>query len=383
MNLCSYFIFYSYFCSVMLKKRYILAIFILFASLQIQAQKRSWIGRLLGTVRDFMDSATISGIDSNYIVAPKQPWQLMARYNMNQMDIMMDSHFGGPADISLTDLDISARIQTPVNHNVDLWVGYRGFGIGYSFETGPTNGSLFTISASGGVYSINLRLRNFKTNKVNAYINGTDEGDRYDHWHRDVELAKPIHVRSLIIDSYFMFNGERFSYCAAYDQSVMQIRSSGSFMVGAMWHDTKISYDSDENASFIQAMHDIGSINVMQGSLGAGYAYNWVPMRNMLVNVMCMPMVTIYNRQKMTFYDTNVDYDSESYDNDYIHERSSSMNNSGFMFMLNTRMSFTYYWKRTFFGVHGQWDRFPYDHGSGGSGSVTDWFVKAAFGVRF
>jgi hypothetical protein len=96
-----------------------------------------------------------------------------------------------------------------------------------------------------------------------------------------------------------------------------------------------------------------------------------------------MPMVTIYNRQKMTFYDTNVDYDSDSYDNDYIHERSSSMNNSGFMFMLNTRMSFTYYWKRTFFGVHGQWDRFPYDHGNGGSGSITDWFIKAAFGVRF
>jgi hypothetical protein len=51
--------------------------------------------------------------------------------------------------------------------------------------------------------------------------------------------------------------------------------------------------------------------------------------------------------------------------------------------MLNTRMSFTYYWKRTFFGVHGQWDRFPYDHGNGGSGSITDWFIKAAFGVRF
>lgn len=361
----------------------IIVILMLLVCLPIQAQKRTWIGKFLGAVRDYMDSATINGIDSNYIVAPKRPWQVIARYNMNQMDIMMDSHFGGYVDYPYVDLDVDARIQTTVNHNVGFWVGYRGYGIGYSFETGPTNGSLFTIGASGGAYSINLRLRNFKTNELNAHIRGTDMDKTYYDLHQDTELPTPIHVRSLIIDGYLMLDGERFSYCAAYDQSVMQIRSSGSFMVGAMWHDTKISYDSNENASLLRAMHDIGSINVMQGSLGAGYAYNWVPLRNTLVNVMCMPMVTIYNRQKMVFYDTYVDDDVPHYNNDYITERSTSMHNSGFMFMLNTRMSFTYNWKRTFFNIYGQWDRFPYDHGSGGSGSVTDWFVKAAFGVRF
>ena len=88
------------------------------------------------------------------------------------------------------------------------------------------------------------------------------------------QLVDPIKVRSVIADGYYLFNGKRFSYCAAYDQSMLQKRSAGSLMVGAMYYYGRINYASDTNADLIYLMQGLGRVKLWQGSVGAGYAYN-------------------------------------------------------------------------------------------------------------
>lgn len=104
-----------------------------------------------------------------------------------------------------------------------------------------------------------------------------------------------------------MFNSRKFSYPAAYKQRVIQKRSAGSLMAGVMYNYTRIDYSSDSNGDLIYLMEGLGKVELWQGSVGVGYAYNWVPARGLLINVMAMPMLTLVNKLKAYGYATNIE----------------------------------------------------------------------------
>jgi hypothetical protein len=197
-----------------------------------------------------------------------------------------------------------------------------------------------------------------------------------------------------MLDAYYMFNGKRFSYAAAYDQSVIQKRSAGSFMVGAMYYYSHINYANDENAAFILLMDDIGRIKQWQLSIGAGYAYNLVPCRGLLINAMFMPMLTVYDRHKTWRYDSNLRdqainnvlyNEDELIESDYrLKEEPLSVTDSHSPIALNfdTRLSLTYQWNWLFINAYGQFSRFHFKEGCV-KGTLLDWYVNASIGVRF
>ena len=74
-----------------------------------------------------------------------------------------------------------------------------------------------------------------------------------------------------------------------------------------MYNYMDINYTSSLNGDIIYMMGGLGRVKFWQGSVGAGYAYNWVPMRGLLVNVMAMPMLTFVNKLKAYAYTTNVE----------------------------------------------------------------------------
>ena len=75
-------------------------------------------------------------------------------------------------------------------------------------------------------------------------------------------------------------------------------------MAGFMYYHSHINYAFDLNADFILMMNDIGRIKQWQGSAGVGYAYNYVPVKGMLISAFAMPMLTLYNRNKIWKYDS-------------------------------------------------------------------------------
>ena len=368
----------------MMKRRYIVVLCLL-CCLSGLAQEKSWLLRALGSVKNYIDSSAVKGIDSQYIGVPERPWQVMTKYNLNQMRLQMNSHFGGPDEAY--ELNLEPHMKTEPAHNVGFWIGYRGYGIGYSVGIGPKSGSYFTAGVTGSSYGLNLRLRTFSTDQPELHLWGRgfeeiNDGKAFDVI-EDGEVDNSIRVRSLIIDGYYLFNGKRFSYMAAYDQSAIQLRSAGSFLVGAMWHHTTIRYNSDRNSAFIALMHNIGVQMIRQGNIGAGYAYNWVPFKGMLVNALVMPMLTVYNNQKVEFYDCYVDNSTDDTENDRIEYRDSESKTSAMTVTVDARLSLTYNWERLFVNVYGQWNRFRYDHDDAGSGRINDWFVNASVGFRF
>ena len=359
-----------------------------------QAMAQGKLATFAKKVGTLIDTMAVKGLDRNYIDAPEKPWQLIAKGNVNQTIVSMN------ADGNILGVDYSARpyLKTQPSQYVGFWAGYRGYGIGYTVNVGGDKGSNLVFGATGGAYGVNVRIHSFDNSNPSINLNSELLSEEEQETWDDVQLIDPIHVRTVIADGYYMFNGKKFSYAAAYDQSVIQKRSAGSLMAGLMYNYTHIDYATDLNGDLVYLMHGLGKVKLWQGSAGVGYAYNWVPARGLLVNVMLMPMVTFVNKLKVFAYATNVpelmtddrfwsedisneEWDEWFYSNVHITPMGDKTINSGISLGFDTRMSVTYNFGRYFISAYGQFNNIRYRHQST-HGYLNDWFINTAIGIR-
>lgn len=361
---------------------------------------------LLGKVGTFIDSLSIKGLDRRYISAPKKPWQVIVKGNINQSDLKLSSTTQNAEEVlffAKDEMTWEPRAKTDPASYLGFWAGYRGYGFGYSWNIGGDKGRILTFGATGGSYGVNLRIHWFDNDEPEVYFKGnllediTDDGTliyKPTTINETIELGSPISTRALFLDGYYLFN-KKCSYAAAYDQSVNQIRSAGSLMAGAMYFYSNTTYNDDVNADLIMLMDDIGRIRLWQVSAGAGYIYNWVPAKGLLVSAMAIPMLTFYNRSKMYRYDSNLKdvvqaggYDEflQMDNKDYrIREAETDPEatyNSNMRVNFDARLSITYEWnERIFLNAFGQFSNFRFKTDNV-SGRLNDWYINASIGVR-
>ena len=261
------------------------SLFVLLLCLCSPLAAQSGLLSLLKKVGSKLDSMSVKGVDRRYIDAPERPWQFIVKGNINQTILSMRTH----GDIEGVPYSAKPQLKTTPSQYLGFWVGYRGYGIGYTANVGGDKGGYLTFGATGGAYGVNVRIHNFENKTPNFNLNSDIiPEDGKESWNK-VVLIDPIRIRTVMADGYYMFNGKKFSYSAAYDQSVIQKRSAGSLMAGFMYNYTRIDYSSDVNGDMVFLMGGVGKVKLWQGSAGVGYAYNWVPVRGLLVNIMAMP----------------------------------------------------------------------------------------------
>lgn len=376
---------------------------VLLALCSIQAfpqERRPWLLRAINSVGRYIDTMTVRGIDQRYIEVPKKPWQVVLKYHTNDMDLRATSKLSKEhmaARGLCGELNWESLFQPTSSQSLGAWVGYRGYGLGYSFSISRSKGSNWSIGATGANYGINLRKRSFSTNELSASIWGYDDYGPME-MSESIKTWQPIDVKTAIFDAYYMLNGKHFSYAAAYDQSVNQIRSAGSLMFGIMWYQTSIDYSARQNALFIQLIGDIGRVKIHEGSIGAGYAYNWVPVKNVLVNITAMPMITLYSRSKSYLYDSNYDVfidedevsptGKKAVPDDYswlddvtLEEKGTNVDYGHVTFNIDARMSIVWNFGRYFLNVYGQLNHFR-NTIDDSKIRLTDWYVNASLGFR-
>ena len=359
-----------------------------------QALAQTAVTELVRKVGTLIDSMSVKGLDRRYIEAPEKPWQIIARGNVYQSILSMK------ATGTIMGVDYKARpyLKTDPSRYVGLWAGYRGYGLGYTVNVGGDKGSYLTFGAMGGAYGINVRIHSFENSSPNFDLNSDIiPEDEKDEWGK-VQLANPIKVRTVIADGYYLFNGKHCSYAAAYDQSVIQKRSAGSLMAGAMYYYGHIDYAADANGDLIYMMQGLGRVKLWQGSVGVGYAYNWVPVKGLLVNAFAMPMLTFVNKIKAYGYATNVEelmedpraldenitneeWDEWFYGDLRITPMGNKTFNSGMTVNFDARLSVTYNFGRFFANAYGQFCNMRYSH-DGSHGHLNDWFINTSFGLR-
>ena len=387
---------------------------------------------ILNQVKKIADATMVHGVDTNYIKTPDQPWQISIKSRVAQTDLQMHSTIDGaelfdgggtmPLILGVGDMATDPRIMTRVSTSLGVKVGYKGLSASYSFPIGGDKGQNLSLRTAGRWYSLNLRWHKFKAKNARIHYAGaarfrgvadpyattaeeffTDWGDPET---RDVTekepFPSPVNIQTLIFDGCYIFNSKKFSYAAAYNQKTYQVRSAGSPVAGLMAYYADFKYNDPRNAELIYEMDGIGRLRQCQVSVGGGYAYNFVPAKGWLISGMCMPMVTLLNRTKISTYtsnvkeiahehltdyaialwdDENAEYPELSPDRYQIESTGTQSRNNRLALNFTARMSVTYNWSRYFVNANGQFNNFNYKHRAM-HGHLNDWFINASVGVR-
>ena len=378
-------------------------------SVSTQESKPNLTARL-HQVQQYLDTKAKAKVDPTYIEVPDKPWRVILRYKENAVDVDYSQSLDIPAYNEHADWNLC--FEPPLASSIGFWVGYRGTGFSYSKSLTKNAGRYYSISSTGAKYGFNFRLRRFNTK--DARFSSTDrnlETGVESEIDSAVIMPSPVWIRSVYINGYYVFNGRRYSQAAAYNQSVIQRHSAGSFLLGATWYQSSFDYSDYKNATYMIIGHGIHRIKVHQANLGIGYGYNWVPLRGLVVNVMAMPTISVYNRVKAYKYETNYDLSAEQSVDDFgnwnpetrrwangkthkpllMHDNSNSqfdywdiepeVNYSMLRLNLDLRLGIAYNWSNYFISTQAQYNNFHYKSDNC-KVNIYDAYARLAFGVR-
>ena len=361
----------------------------LMASAQGEEKKsdQNFVVKGLMWVKTLIDSMAVANIDRSYIEQPKKPWAVEARSSISHSSLEMEADWSFE---NVIDGRITAKTDNNYPASLGVWAGYRGYGFGFSKQLSG-DGSTFSLGAMGGSFGINMRINSYRSSTPYVTYSFASGGE-VDADAGDVPLDDPIRIRSFFLDGYYMFNGRHFSYAAAYDQSLIQRRSAGSFMAGLMYYHSSVAFDDDSSWPMVLLMKTIGKLKFTQANVGAGYAYNWVPARGWLVSAQVMPMITFYNKTKVCYYDIqddkgksifSIDSDEIDYDGHYhVVEVNDEATGNRVSWNFDARLSLVYNWSNCYLRVYGHYNRFRYKNDDG-IGWLQDWTGYASLGIRF
>ena len=362
----------------------------------------------LRQVQQILDARVKKKVDPAYIEVPEKPWRVIMRYKENVVDV--DYFQGVDLPESNEHSDVRLCFEPPLAASVGVWVGYRGLGASISRSVARNAGRYYSISSTGAKFGFNFRLRRFRVEKARFmatdYKDGKLDGEPYD---TVTNMYSPVWIRSVYVNGYYVLNGRHYSQAAAYNQSVIQRRSSGSLLLGLTWYQSSFDYSDINNYLYMLISDGIRRIKVHQANLGIGYGYNWVPLRGLVVNAMAMPTFSVYNRVKVYRYNFNYclaeddpvdDYGEwnrqtktwangkmskpilmdEDLDLDYW-DGGAETAYSAFQLNLDLRVGIAYNWKNYFVGLQGQYNNFIYKKDKT-KVNLYDAYARLSFGVR-
>ena len=360
-----------------------------------EKQKKSFKERLL----HYLDSSNVQGTDPEYIALPQKKWCITLNSSTDQMDLDLNSHVE-ETYIDADDLspiqslfDFNLKIKPPVANSLGLWVGYRGWGGGYSLSLSGNKGINMSFNIATPSNGVNIRWRrfNFSNPEIhisNIFFNGEPLGEDVDN---TLELDQAMKIESFVFDGYWIFNKRRFSLASAYGQSVIQKRSAGSFIAGLMIYYQKFDITQPQNLSILSDMFKgLGCLKIYQGSLGAGYTYNWVPTKGLIVNAVAMPVVSVLNYMKADSYTVRYAHDNPDgnpdienvWDNIVVEHKSSNSQWGSLRLNLDVRASVTYWYRNCFINAMGQIHSFSSSY-DGTKIGMSNWDIKGSLGITF
>lgn len=288
--------------------------------------------------------------DTTYIGIPYGRWSISLYENMTR------HHY----------YQITARepyeIRNKMSFSTGVGISYRGVGIGLSVNfrklMGETKDSDFYVRLYG--------------NRIGGDLLIFNVGNFYDMKFKS-DVSRNNNLKGFRINLYYVFNNKKYSYSSAFSYSQIQKKSAGSVIAVMSFYSDKLSfgYDNEYYKELVGYIHSqlyphgsdttvSGSIsNILTGwktqylSLGAGYAYNFVPHKNWLLHVSVEPALLIWQKKTLNFDKLN-----------YLKEPGSEVQVGYenlepvkapyyfFNFACNGKVSASYSWERVYIGAY-------------------------------
>ena len=331
-------------------------------------------------LKNWVDSADIKGCDTTYLHLPKEGFIGYGNVYLAGTKAYLDYD---QAFTQLGTVNVKSHLSTRVATLLSAGISYRGWGLSYSKDFSSHGDSEWSFCSYGQGYGLELRLHN--SYSLSGVMN-VDEGSV----EKELDMeANDFHQRMILANIYYVFGRKRFSLPAAMSHTIIQKRSSGSWLaILNYWHSA--SMINDEMLSFpivkdllVEGMTGIAKFRKLsqsQISVGGGYAYNFIfGDAHCLLHFSAMPMISVWHRNRR--YDDVLLWDSNGrlqYDELYASAISQRLTFNG-----TVHSSFVYNFSRYVTGVMAMAniDTFPGENKF--SLYTFDWSSRFFFGIRF
>ena len=198
-------------------------------------------------------------------------------------------------------------------HTVKIgpYISWHGLTLGYSFGVVPdhygSHSSEWTVTAYNSKVGFDFSYVSSKGNFNLLSATGIEGVDNAQI--RNVRF-QAMHTHTLAVNAYYVFNYRHFSYPAAFSLSTVQLRSAGSWLLGARYDNQALHFDAQKTEAFFKTISPqaqlnealrIDQIKYRQFAVSLGYAYNWVPWRGWLLSVSAAPALGYKYQRGETF----------------------------------------------------------------------------------
>jgi hypothetical protein len=263
-------------------------------------------------LKNWVDSADIKGCDTTYLHLPKEGFIGYGNIFLTGTNLFLNYDQGFTQRGTV---NVSGALRTKLATLLSAGVAYRGWGLSYSRDFSWHGDTEWAFCSYGQGYGLETRIHN--SNSLSGNLDVEREGIA-----QDLEVdVKDCHQRTILGNLFYVFNREHFSLPAAMSHTIIQTKSSGSWLVIVNYRHGRTTVDDEKLSFFIGSeVLDAGKtgnakfrkLSQTQISVGGGYAYNHIFNRGRtLFHVSGMPMVSVWHRNRR-YYDVRI-WDSDSH----------------------------------------------------------------------
>ncbi len=235
-------------------------------------------------------------VDSTYVARPPTKWTLAARLNVSGASIEAEGIDRSAAALA-THPDgqhFQSAMYANLKTTVSVSVSYLGLTLSAALNPAKLAGRY-----SDYEFNFNSYGRRFGFDVIYQSAKNFTGWHNQEGMQRMQRIQLPdgmLAVRTLNLNAFYTLNHRRFSYPAAFTQSYLQRRSAGSLLLAASAMGQRATLDGE------QPMR----LAITNVSLGAGYAYNYVPAQGWLLHISAVPTFVVFSNTSFTFGDAHV-----------------------------------------------------------------------------
>lgn len=216
--------------------------------------------------------------DTTYVRRPRQNWIAKVRYDGFGSNVFIHSL---SADGFSTHIDMRSELRT----SIAVSGSYKGLGLTLSFAPRrlfhKTSDQEYNINYYNNWWGADISFTNISDFDARVNLGGQKSHLRLN----DTRLF------GTSINTYYVFNGRKFSYPAAFNNTWIQKRSAGSVIASATFYNGKLT-----NKLHLQIgnLLENQTISMRHIAIGGGYAYNYVTRYHWLLHVSAQPSFMIW-----------------------------------------------------------------------------------------
>ena len=214
--------------------------------------------------------------DTAYIKRPDRPLTVKIRTNLSGNVFNIKQH---------GDVEGRGKLRSQRRATLSLGVNYKGLGASFALNPASLKGKNKDFEINMNIYKNRFGI-DFVYQDTRTLSGDLRYGDLQGTLDKGVLRMKMVNV-----NGYYVFNGRKFSYPAAFVQSFVQRRSAGSWLAGFSYMGGRMKTTDDKPEVMPNYRVYVGHFGI-----GGGYGYNLVGCHGrLLMHISALPTLVIGN----------------------------------------------------------------------------------------